>query len=181
MSNALPRTGSLSDSLPAMLEGLEKLLRAQLEAHQSLLTMLERKREAVRQAKIETIGEIVEQERTLIARISEIERGREQLVVRLTQHLQPDANEPLALSVIAEQAAEPVQSRLLGLSAQLRELVMDVRQTSSIVRNAAEALSNHISGVMQTFHAALSRAGVYGRQGQLAGGAQMEFSVDVKS
>lgn len=168
-------------SLQTMLDALEKLLRSQLEEHEKLLALLERKREAVRHARIDSISGLVEEERRSIDRIAEIDRGREQIVLRLTQQLQPGSAEPLPLTAIAERADEPVQSRLLGIAAQLRELVATVRQTSSVVRSAAEALSNHISGVMQTLHAAMSRAGVYGRQGQFAGGAQMEHSVDVKS
>lgn len=172
---------SPSPSLENMLDALEKMLRSQLEAHEQLLELLERKREAVRHAKIDTISELLDQERRSIERIAEIERGREQVVRRITEQLQPGAAEPLPLTMIAERADEPVQSRLLGIAAQLREMVAKVKQTSSVVRSAAEALSNHISGVMQTFHAAMSRAGVYGRQGQLAGGTQMEHSVDVKT
>lgn len=168
-------------SIPAMLDALESTLRSQLDEHQKLLTLLQRKREAVRHAKIDAIGELIEHERMQIERIAELERGRDQIVQRLTQQLQPGSTEPMPLAAIAERADEPVQSRLLGIAAQLRDLVKEVRQTSSVVRNAAEALSNHISGVMQTFHAALSRAGVYGRQGQLATGSQTEYSVDVKS
>jgi hypothetical protein len=170
-----------SPTVPTMLDALEKMLRSQLEEHKKLLALLERKREAVRQAKIDVIGQLIEDERRLIERIAEIDRAREQVVQRLTQQLAPRASEPLAISAIADHAEEPVQSRLLGIAAQLREMVMKVRQTSTVVRSAAEALSNHINGVMQSFHAALSRAGVYGRQGHLAGGAQMEHSVDVKS
>jgi type VI protein secretion system component VasF len=170
-----------SPTVPMMLDALEKMLRSQLEEHQKLLALLERKREAVRQAKIDAIGQLIEDERRQIERIAEIDRAREQIVRRLTAQLEPDAAEPLALSAIADRIDEPVQSRLLGTAAQLRELVMKVRQTSTVVRSAAEALSNHISGVMQSFHAALSRAGVYGRQGHLAGGAQIEHSIDVKS
>lgn len=168
-------------SIQVMHEELEQLLRAELDVHQKLLTLLQRKREAVRHAKIDLIGELIEQERAEVERLAELERSREHLVKQITVTIQPDASESLPLTAIAEQADEPAQSRLLGIAAQLRDLVKEVRQTSSVVRQAAEALSNHISGVMQTFHAALSRAGVYGRQGQLAAGSQTEYSVDVKS
>lgn len=172
---------SPSPSMQSMVDALESMLRSQLEQHEKLLKLLERKRDAVRHARIDVIGEIISEERTLISRITEIDRAREQIVARLTELLQPGATKPIALADLAEHVEGSAQSRLLGVAAQLREVVTQVQQTSSVVRSAAESLSNHINGVMQAFHAALSRAGVYGRQGQIAGGTQMEHSVDVKS
>jgi hypothetical protein len=167
--------------LDTMFDALEAMLREQMDAHEKLLPLLDCKREAVRHADLETISQVMEQERLIIARIAEIERNREQLVYRITQQIQPEATKPLPISAIAERAAEPVQTRLMAMAAQLRDLVKDVRERSSVIRSAVEALSNHLSGVMQTVNAALSRAGVYGRQGRLATGDQMQHSVDVKT
>ena len=55
------------------------------------------------------------------------------------------------------------------------------RRGSSVVRMASEALNRHMIGVLQTVRSALSGAGVYERKGQVALGAQLDFSVDVKS
>jgi len=67
------------------------------------------------------------------------------------------------------------------LAGALREATAKVRRESSIVTAAAEALSRHMTGIMQTVNSALSRVGVYERRGRIAVGAQMDFCVDLKS
>jgi hypothetical protein len=70
---------------------------------------------------------------------------------------------------------------LAAYADQLRSLIAEVKRQSSIVRNAAEALSRHMSGIVQTVHSALSRARVYSHRGQINLGVQLESSLDLKS
>jgi len=169
-------------ALPAAIgEGLERLLRGQLEANQQLLACVQRKRQAIRTADIAAISAICADEHTIVQRLTEIEKHRLELVGRITAALQPKSDKPLTISQIAHNLAEPNQTRVVALAAQLRDAMIDLKKQSSIVRSAAEALGRHMSGIVQTVHSALSRARVYGRRGRIDMGAQLQSVLDIKS
>ena len=168
-------------SVQAISAQLEKTLRALLEGQKKLLACMERKREAIRRADIGVVTETCVQEHTLIQRMSELEKHRLRLVGALTERIDPGAERPATLGMIAEMLDEEPGQHLLAVGAELLDAVREVRRQSTVLRSAAEALSRHMSGIAQTVHSALSRAGVYGRAGKVALGAQMEFSVDLKS
>lgn len=168
--------------MKAEIEALEKLLASQLDLHQQLLDCIARKTEAIRTARIDALTEILNQQRSLAKSISEIERHRIALTHKITRTIQPNATQALAMSDILKYVDDPaLHDRLQHLTHQLRALVAQVHQRASIVRAAAHALSQHMAGVMQTVHSALSRAGVYSSHGRVALGTQLDFSIDIKS
>jgi hypothetical protein len=175
-----PSAKALADR-NAMFVALEHVLRAQLDGHQRILTCIKRKREAIRQADIAEVDRICADENTILKRVSEFEKHRLELVGRSTLAISPRASVPLTISEISSAAPEPLRTTLAVLGAQLREALMDVKRESSIVRAAAEALSRHMSGIVQTVHSALSRAGVYGARGSMSLGVQLHSAVDLKS
>lgn len=160
---------------------LEKTLRALLEGQKRLLRKMERKREAIRRADIGAITELCTEENALAQRIGDLEKHRLRVVGAITEILEPDAAAPLNLASIAEGLNEEAGTRLLAIGAELKEAVRTVRRESSVLRSAAEALAGHMAGIAQTVHAAINRAGVYGRAGTVALGAQTEFAIDLKS
>ena len=160
---------------------LTTLLLRQLELHRRLIACLERKREAIRSADVDAFEGLAEEEVGLIGQLETQEQQRRGLLVEVTTAMGGDAAAPMTVGQIAERVPEPLQGRLLATAAELRELVGALRRLSTVVRTAAEALSRHMAGVMHTMQSALGRARVYGRQGNLAGGSQMQFSVDLKT
>jgi hypothetical protein len=160
---------------------LSEALRAQLEDHHRLLGCLERKRGAIAAADIEAVTRICGEENTIVQRLTEFEKKRLGAVGRITAALAPDAAQPMTVTAIAEAIDEPGRSSLLALAEQLRATVAEVRQASTVVREASEALNRHLTGIRQTVQSALSRARVYGQGGRLTTGAPMQFSVDVAS
>ncbi len=160
---------------------LERVLRDQLDGHQALLRLIRRKREAVRTADIDCISDICEQEHDLAQRLAELEKDRLRLVGVLTEALRPDAETPLTVSQIGATIEEPVRSRLSALAGQLRSIVEEARQTSSVVRVAAEALARHMAGISQTVQSVLSQARVYSDRGRITSGSQCQVCVDVTS
>lgn len=169
-----------------MIAAMEHILRAQTDAHRKLLSCLDRKREAVRTVRIDMVGVICDEERQIILSVSEMEAQRIELARRIVDGPKVplatvSSAPPVPLSAILEVADEEARVRLEAVAAELREVAMEVRKRSSTVRAAAESLARHMSGVMQTVHSALSRAGVYGRQGAPAMGAQTQYSVDLRS
>ena len=160
---------------------LEENLRCQLLAHRQLLACIERNREAIRRADMQQIRSICEQENTVAQNLAELEKVRLVLVGRVTEHLEPDAGQPVSMSRIAEALDGPAAGRFEALAAQLRAMIEEVRKASAVVRTATDALARHMSGLLQTVHSALGRAKVYGRRGMLVMGEQNQFCVDIKS
>ena len=160
---------------------LEETLRRQLEAHKLLLACVERNREAIRQADMQQIRSICEEQNTIAQGLAELEKVRLTLVGRLTERLEPDAQQPVSLGRIAAELDESASGRFEALAAQLKHAVEEVRKASAIVRTAADALARHMSGLMQTVQSALGRATVYGRRGRIETGQQNQFCLDIRS
>ncbi|MHC5003464.1 MAG: flagellar export chaperone FlgN [Planctomycetota bacterium] len=174
------RGAAITSDVAALLRALEQQLSGQLEDYRELLDCLQRKRAAIRNADVGTLEQTSVREQRVVQRCAEREPRRRELLRSLAAALAPDRSE-LTVRELAERVDEPHQTRLLGLSAQLREVAAEARAESSVVRVAAEALGRHLGGVMQTMQSALGRAQVYGQRGRLAGGAQVQFNVDVRT
>ena len=160
---------------------LEATLRRQLEAHKQLLVCVERNREAVRQADMQQIRSICEEQNTVAQELAELEKVRLALVGRLTERLEPNAQRPVSLSRIAAELDEPAGGRFKTLADQLKHAVEEVRKASAVVRAAADTLARHMSGLMQTVQSVLGRATVYGRRGRIETGQQNQFCLDIRS
>ena len=167
--------------LKTAVQMLERLLAAQIEEHQRLRMCIDRKREAIRAADIDAVTTVCGEENAIIQRVGELEKRRLELVARMTQAVAPKAAAPMTLSQLGASLGEIPGARLLAYADQLKVLMSDVKRQSSIVRSAAETLSKHMSGIVQTVHSALSRARVYSRRGQINLGMQLESSLDLKS
>ncbi len=160
---------------------LEETLRRQLEAHKQLLACVERNREAVRQADMQQIRSVCEEQNTVAQGLAELEKVRLTLVGRLTERLEPDAQQPVSLGRIAAELDEPAGGRFQALAAQLKQTIEEVRKASAVVRTAADTLARHMSGLMQTVQSAMGRATVYGRRGRIETGQQNQFCLDIRS
>ena len=163
------------------IELLEETLRRQLEGHRKLLGCIERNREAVRLADIEQIAGLCREQNGIVQYLAELEKARLALVGRLTERLDPAAEKPLPLKRIVETLDGPPRERISNLSEDLRSAIGEVRKSSAVVRGAADALSRHMSGLMQTMQAALGRALVYGRRGRLETRGQNQYCLDIRS
>ncbi len=160
---------------------MTRILAAQIDGYQRLLASIRQKKQAIRDADIDSITMLCQQENAIAQKLSEAEKQRLALVGRITELLEPNAAKPLALREIAEAVGEPRQKELQDLAEAIREAIGNVRRESSIVTAAAKSLSRHMTGVMQSVNSALSRVGLYERRGRISVGAQMDFCIDVKS
>ena len=174
-------TGSLKPGINDVLDQLEGNLIKQLEKHHALERCVEQKHQSIRLAQIDEVTHICEEENEIVQSLGELEKARLVLTGNLTELIRPDAETPLTISEIADIADEERGMRLREIRAVLNKVVIDIRQSSSVVRLAMEKLNQHMIGIKQVMHSALSRAGVYGSRGQVALGAQLEFNVDIKS
>ena len=167
--------------LEAQVEALEKLLRQQMEDHRALREVLAKQEQAVRQAAVADLVNITGEQQRLVNHLAEVERHRVNLAMQISRQIDSTTAEPLPVSRIAESLEQPQRSRLMETAEELRGLVEDVRQRSSVVRAATEALSRHVTGLVQSVSAALSRAGVYSRRGRVNMSETVPASVDVTS
>ena len=160
---------------------LERVLEAQLRGHEQLLEQVRRNREAVRRADMKAIREICGQQNAVGQSLTELEKERLALVGCLTRQLAPEAKHPLTVTEITTRLEPGAAERLQARADALRPLVERVRDESSVVRQAAEALARHMTGIVQVVHSVLSRTQVYGRKGQITDGAPCRVCVDVRS
>ncbi len=170
-----------STSVNELVMRLEQILHSQQQDYEKLGQLIQRKREAIRQADMNAIADLCQKENTIAQHVTELEKTRLILSAELTRTLDPKASRPLSMSEVAQAIDEPNRSRLLQLSQALRETIEEVRAASSIVRAAADGLSRHMGGLLQTVQSALSRARVYSDRGRIATGAQYQFCLDLKS
>ena len=160
---------------------LEGVLAVQLERHQRLREGLEQKRQAIRTADLTRLQQACRREQQMVEGLEDIDQKRRQIVERLSAEIDPGAETPLTIQQLAAHAVEPTRTRLLDTADALRSVAAEVRRESSVMRSAAEALSRHLGGLMQSMRAALSTAGVYGQRGQIDG-QQVDFAMlDIRS
>ena len=180
MSSCEPEP-TTSTSVDELVMRLEQILHSQQKDYENLGQLIQSKREAIRQADMNAIAELCQQENTIAQHVTELEKTRLILSAELTRTLDPTASRPLSMNEVAQAIDEPNRSRLLQLSQALRGTIEEVRAASSIVRAAADELSRHMAGLLQTVQSALSRARVYSDRGRIALGAQYQFCLDLKS
>lgn len=160
---------------------LESILCAQHDDYKKIAKLIERKQEAIRNANMQDITGICQEEQVVAQHATQLEKQRLVLTGDLTSRLQPNASEPLTVSRIADALDEPDRDRILELTNALKQTVKEVRQASSIVRKAADALATHMSGLLQTMQSVLSKAQVYSQQGRISAATQSQFCLDIKS
>lgn len=160
---------------------LERVLEQQHRGHEMLLEQVRRNCDAVRRADMEAIREICAAQNAVGQGLAELEKRRLALVGSLTRALAPDAARPLTVAEITARLEPGEAERLQARAEALRPLVARVREESSVVRQAAEALARHMTGIVQVVHSVLSRAPVYGRTGEITGGDTRRMCVDVRS
>ncbi|MEX0652917.1 MAG: flagellar protein FlgN [Phycisphaeraceae bacterium] len=132
------------------LPALEATLQQMVEAHETLLTLLHRKRDALRRNDVDALSQVGALEKEKIARIADLEKHRLELAAHLTLQIDPQAKQPMRLGELAERLPEPARGRLLVLRCQLRDRMQHVRDAASVVRRASETLLTHVQGLVQS-------------------------------
>ena len=140
----------MDEWMKQQIDALEQAVREQTEAHEALLSLLEQKRAALRDADDERMTQLCALENEKLRAIGESEKKRAELAAALTLHVQPDAQAPLRLNELAERLPEPARGRLLVLRQRLRERMQQVQQASTVTRRATETLATHVQGLVQT-------------------------------
>ena len=161
------------------LDQLESILKQLSTCHESLLSLLAGKRQAMRDAQPDRVTDLCDQENRFVQKITQLETKRLELIGQLTEALDPNAQQPLHLNDLAQHLPEPRRGRLLVLRQQLRQRMVRVRDETAVLRRATESLTRHMQGVIQTVAGAM--AGVYGQGGTPTPAAMTVSTFDVKA
>lgn len=149
------------------LDRLEAVLHQALQRQEQLLSLLERKRMALRHGKDQDMVDLTRLENGAIQTVSELEKRRLQLVADLTLAVQPDATEPLKMKELAERLPEPYRGRLLVTRMKLVEAITRVSEQTSVVRRASESLLMHVNGLIRTIGVVSHGGAAYGQTGRV--------------
>lgn len=170
--------------LRTAVELLRQMLVKQIDLHEELLQCIHKKREAIRTANMPVMAECCEREHRLTERLRDLDLRRPKVVMHLANLVglkAPHAN-AISATEIAKRLDEPMRGAVETLAAQLREKMQDVKREFSVVKQASEALSKHMTGIMQSVQAMLNQTGMYERRGRIVTASPTSVgSVDVKS
>ena len=168
------------DRVDRIVGELENVLRMQIEGYSRLLVALERKRDVIKSAQLERVGDIAQVELKILERLHELDQRREAVIAEILVALGLEGQDA-TVSRISSELDEDSAARLTALAVDLRDRIEQARKESSVIRTAGEALSRHMAGVMQSVRGVLASAGIYGNQGQITNGVEQVSSIDVSS
>ena len=132
-----------------LIDQLVSVMQSLLAQQIKLMALLSQKRTALRSADYHRVTELCQLENKIVQSFAQREKQRLQLTADITLTIEPEANEPMRLSVLAQHLAEPDRGRLLVLRRQLKEQMLKVQKETSIARRATQSLVTHMQGLVQ--------------------------------
>lgn len=156
----------MAENLEKSLNQLEALLRREIVAHETLLSIMFRKRQAMQAASHEKMSQCTLEESAQVKLIADSEKQRLELVAHITLLLDPVAPAPMKMHDMAHRLPEPMRGRLLVLRMELRKRMEKVQQEAQVAKRACDALVNHVHGIIQMIGANCTGVSTYGQQGQ---------------
>lgn len=168
--------------IDAAAEELDQVLRGLIAAHEELLGLAAAHRSAISRADVRALAEVTGAQAAVAERVGELERQRQAAVAVMARAAGPaSGGRPTTITQIVRVLAEPVRARLLALAERLREVLNRLHNEHKALREAAEALSGHMEGLMRQVCRRLSHAGTYARSGVVDTSAPVMTALDVRS
>ncbi|MEO1236301.1 MAG: flagellar protein FlgN [Planctomycetota bacterium] len=149
------------------LNRLEAVLTQSVERQEQMLSLLERKRVALRSGADRDMTDLTRSENAVLQTISELEKQRLTLVAELTRAVDPGAAEPMRMRELAERLPEPFRGRLLVTRTKLVEAITAVAAETSVVKRASESLVQHVNGLIRTIGVVSNGGAAYGQTGRV--------------
>ncbi len=147
------------------LTNLTRTVRDLVDVHQRMVTLLDRKTDAMRKADGDAMQQLSERENELVQLLSNLEKRRLQQVADITLRVDPAAPEPLRMKELAERLPEPTRGKLLVMRTQLLDAMEEVKTRTSVARRASESLLKHMTGLLHHVTTAATGSRTYGRRG----------------
>lgn len=182
-STTTPTSAQTRDSLAGELCAI---LDAMLNEHRAMLAVVERRRAALRKAKIGELNQCVGEESAIAQRIATLDQRREVVIAAILPALggvpagaargwRPNA-EWLAPRIGGKQG-----ERLLSTATTLRQVIAELREANASTRYAAETVARHIQGIVRSVEQRLSGSGAYTPRGVVSAPPSALFGVDLTS
>jgi len=172
------RTGT---GIGICVERLEQILREATTMNRDLFQCIMDSQNCLRTADTMRLALCLKRERELVEAIDRLEQRRKVVVATLASTLGMVSEEEIRLGALAQAVGEPAQSTLLELGETLRESITVVRDAGGVLQDSCEALLGHVTGLMQTIQAGLSKTKLYGRDGRIGAGAAMCGGLDLRT
>lgn len=152
-------------NLERKLGQLETVLQQQIDAHDAMVTAMQRKRSALRAAKAGVVADSTLEENRCLQAISELEKQRLTLAADLTLLLDPAAKQPMKLDAIADRLDDPDRTRLLLLRLKLRKAMERVQHEAKVIKLATDTVLRNLTSMVQSISAAATQTTTYSRGG----------------
>lgn len=146
---------------------LEQILREGAELNGELLACITDSQQCLRTADTARLALCLKKERELVDAIDRLEQRRKVVAATLASALEISCEQEVRLGDLAEALGEPAQSTLVELGEALRSSITAVREAGGVLRDSCESLLGHVTGLMQTIQAGLSKTKLYGRDGRI--------------
>lgn len=148
-----------------LLAQLEECLSREIEVHEALAPIIGEKLKFLRTGKAEQVRDLCAKENALVQAGSELAKQRMRIAAALTQAIDPQAAEPLALGALIERLPADAQSQFTMLRKRLLERMSVAQKDTHVTRRAMERLVSHMTGLIRTVGGAMSVGPAYGSQG----------------
>lgn len=186
MRNARSTQPAAAPSVESLAGELCALLDAMLREHRAMHAVVERRREALRRAKINDLNQCVAEESAIAQRVATLDQRRESVAVALVAALGgAPAGSPRGWRPNAEWLAARVggksAERLLTTAKSLREVIVSLREANAATREAAETVARHIQGIVRSVEQRLSGSGAYTPRGVVSAPPSALCGVDLTS
>lgn len=160
---------------------LEQILREAITLNRDLFKCISDSQDCLRTADTPRLALCLKRERELVDAIDRLEQRRKVVAATLASAMEITSEGEVRLRALAEAVGEPAQSVLLELGETLRESISAVRDAGGVLQDSCEALLGHVSGLMQTIQAGLSKTKLYGRDGRIGVNAAMCGGLDLRT
>lgn len=172
------RTGT---GIGICVERLEQILREGTTMNRDLFQCITDSQDCLRTADTMRLALCLKRERDLVDAIDRLEQRRKVVAATLASAMGMTSDGEIRLGALAQAVGEPAQSILLELGEALRESITAVRDAGGVLQDSCEALLGHVSGLMQTIQAGLSKTKLYGRDGRIGASAAMCGGLDLRT
>lgn len=168
----------IADPIADLTRGLVETIDATFERYETLRSLVARRREGIRVADLDALDAALREERATTGRIAELDRRRAELAGALARRVGLPTT--ASASEIAARLPAAEGERLRFHAGRLRTSIDACRRESGVVRAAADALAQHVAGVLASVQALMATTPTYGRGGRLAGATPLR-TVDLRS
>ncbi|MFG0328743.1 MAG: flagellar protein FlgN [Phycisphaerales bacterium] len=147
-----------------------------IDAHEALHRALEVKRDAMRRADAPALADAAQREYSVLERIEALDRRRLELLDAAGISVEGTG----AVRTLLARIPEPDATELSERRGRLRGLIEETQSAGEAIRQAADTLRAHVSGIVQRVQFMLNQTGLYGRDGRVGATPAAVSTIDFR-